>query len=348
MKHTISALLFILSLYCTFYFCSLGETVAIHSDWRTFQKDNLTVLPCGTTEFYRMKALKRGINFADSCMQGSCDTPTVRNSAKTDLKTVKLVVHVFNDDNGNAPNGVDLNLLNRAVATLRQDFASYGFDFFLAETIFHDDSVYHCIPPYSDIDPSWFFALEDMKDQYAVDPVNYLNIYVTCQEPSKEGTILLGIATFPWDPDALTKQGGLWVNSISLSTKWQDDRDKTLEHEMGHNLGLWHTFHGVSEVVGCNDPCRETVHELTDPKADTVGDLCADTPATPVNFYCKAPSGTDCNRKGWGNTDFANFMGYSQLPKPGCQNHFTDCQELRMHCWTCAKLRSQLRGSVQC
>lgn len=43
---------------------------------------------------------------------------------------------------------------------------------------------------------------------------------------------------------------------------------------MGHNLGLWHTFHGVSEVRGCTDPCREVVHELTDPKADIVGMLC--------------------------------------------------------------------------
>lgn len=143
-----------------------------------------------------------------------------------------------------------------------------------------------------------------MKDQYAVDPQHNLNIYVTCQDPSEDGTILLGIATFPWDPgsselnidpslsshtkfrslshfvfvtfsfekkDALTKQGGLWVNSLSLSTEWQNDRDKTLQHEMGHNLGLWHTFHGVSEVAGCNDPCREVVHEFTDPKADLVG-----------------------------------------------------------------------------
>jgi hypothetical protein len=79
--------------------------------------------------------------------------------------------------------------------------------------------------------------------------------------------------------------------------------------------GLWHTFHGVTEIPVCGDQCTENVHELNDPKADVVGtsisnvlftrsnkysvtgDLCADTPATPMNFYCRAPGDNDCKGK---------------------------------------------------
>lgn len=46
--------------------------------------------------------------------------------------------------------------------------------------------------------------------------------------------------------------------------------------------------------------------------------------------------------RGYGTTDYSNIMGYSQLPQP-CTNHFTDCQELRMHCWACAALQSQMK-----
>jgi hypothetical protein len=48
---------------------------------------------------------------------------------------------------------------------------------------------------------------------------------------------------------------------------------------IGHDMqvdtltGLWHTFHGVTEIAACRDSCTETVHELVDPKADVVGNL---------------------------------------------------------------------------
>jgi hypothetical protein len=146
--------------YYAFSIHYLSEATSHLDNGKSQSKNNLTVLPCGTTEYYRLKMLRRGFNFADSCSQGSCDNPTVRNAAKTSLKTVNIIVHVFNDDNGNPPDGnfrmrvpfgvcvclcgrfkinvlpiislgVDWNLIDRAISTLRQDFASYGFDFFL-------------------------------------------------------------------------------------------------------------------------------------------------------------------------------------------------------------------------
>ncbi len=37
--------------------------------------------------------------------------------------------------------------------------------------------------------------------------------------------------------DALTSQGGLWLNSLVLSTEYQALGDTTISHELGHNMG---------------------------------------------------------------------------------------------------------------
>ena len=111
---------------------------------------------------------------------------------------------------------------------------------------------------------------------------------------SLQGT-LFGIATFPWDSAAVTSTGGLWLNGIAVDSQAQADGDVTLEHELGHCLGLWHTFHGSDEIVGCNLACEELPHPPIDPSSNEVGDFCADTPGTPRNYNCADPGGDACN-----------------------------------------------------
>jgi hypothetical protein len=101
----------------------------------------------------------------------------------------------------------------------------------------------------------------------------------------------------------------------------------TLVHEAGHNLGLWHTHHGVSEVTPCTD-----CYELAGSEDDNTGDRCSDTDPTPVNWWCSPPGGIDqCNGVEWGTTDFHNYMGYAG---PGCWSEFSLQQVGRMLCWT--------------
>lgn len=81
----------------------------------------------------------------------------------------------------------------------------------------------------------------------------------------------------------------------------------TMIHEIGHSLGLYHVFRGISEIESCNDACLET-----EPSLET-GDLCADTNPTPKYKYCRDPErGNDtCGQRLFKHTPFRNYMSYA-------------------------------------
>lgn len=108
-----------------------------------------------------------------------------------------------------------------------------------------------------------------------------------------------------------------------------------LSHELGHCLGLYHTFHGS---------CLETTNacpELVDgSNCTTCGDFLCDTPADPTRIFwdqdditcqwggdvCNQGSLTDANGDTY-NPDEAIIMAYS---KPHCMQYFTNGQGVRM------------------
>ncbi len=288
---------------------------------------------CPTTDLYYERVGISDDTFRGSgCpTEGACDVPATRDGTSTSAKTVNVIVHVMNSSSGQGPSGVGQAEVDAGMAQLAADYAGTGISFNLVATRFHNDNDFHCITKYHPYNSTWYADILAMKDQYAEDPANSCNIFISCQDSSPFG-VLLGIGTFPWDPDALTNRGGLWMNSAYWGAG-----QKTAAHEMGHCLGLWHTHHGVSEVTSCGS-CYEFASGV---EGDVRGDFCSDTPPTPTNYNCSPPGGSDCQGTAWGATQPENYMGYAP---DSCYDTFTSQQVSRMHCWSAAATPGWLSG----
>lgn len=291
---------------CSLNLASLNENTASDGN-----DDKLEF--CTTQEHY---VAKRQIveNFSDApCPdQGFADDPVIRNAAiptpATPIKTYRLSIHVFQEDNGSNPAATEANV-GTAVALLNTKYAPWRIQF-VYETNFINSTKYRTLSTSSE---EYF-----MKKDHANSPATKLNVYVVNTGGGNWGT-------FPWDSDSLGLQGGIVMHDFYFVSS----TSPVFTHEVGHCLGLWHTHHGVTEVTACGD-CYEFL-DRTPADGDLTGDRCGDTnpmrnDSSPIN-----PGIDPCTSSPFVlPLPFSNYMSYSL----SYAAEFTPQQAGRMHRWT--------------
>ena len=287
---------------------------------------------CGTD---REPGTQAVVERSASCFQfGACDNPGYRDQFLPDFSSpllrVNLLINVICTDNGVCPFSVPE--VQEAMGYVQTDFTLIDGGGFGGSGIrfpyrirFINDSRYTQLTDLSAFIPDDY----PMKDDYAIDFETHLNIWVT----DLEGSGFRGLSTYPWSPLALHRYGGILIDDDDFLGAGKG----TFAHELGHALGLWHVHRGATDAeVDLCGVCWEGPHG-GDAAADTVGDFCKDTRATPPNFSCFSPPGNDNCTFGrpwasWDTIEHRNFMGFASLAD-NCRDHFTPEQAARMRCW---------------
>lgn len=147
-------------------------------------------------------------------------------------KTVQVVWHVIHD--GAAGNLSDSTLASQ-INTINSDYKAYGFTFNLNATNRVQNANW-----FRNIQPGG--SLQDqMKRTLRRGDAKVLNLYSV---DFSNG--LLGYSSFPWDAQRYLYNDGVvfQYSSVPGGGETGYDLGKTLTHEVGHWLGLYHVFQG--------------------------------------------------------------------------------------------------------
>ena len=215
--------------------------------------------------------------------------------AEKAVTQIPIAFHVIT--NGSAGN-VTASQIQDQIDVLNAAYAGTNFSFYLASTDYTNNRRWYnrCYSTGTE---------RQMKSALAIDPAHNLNIY-TCN-PSGG---ILGWAYFPTSyPESDYRHGVVLLHSsLPGGSAAPYNLGDTGTHEVGHYLGLYHTFQG-----GCSSP----------------GDSVNDTPyeASPA-YGC--PVGRDTCASA-GQDPIYNFMDYTD---DACMNQFTSDQATRMQAIT--------------
>lgn len=208
---------------------------------------------------------------------------------------INVYFHVIRRGTGVSNGDVTTTMVNNQMSVLNNAFAATGWSFNLVEVTRTTNTTWfnNCASSTTE---------NQMKNSLRRGSADDLNIY-TCN-PSGG---LLGWATFPSGYASRPLYDGvvLLYSSLPGGSAAPYNLGDTGTHEVGHWMGLYHTFQG-----GCNGS----------------GDAVSDTPAEKsAAFGC--PQGRDSCRNKPGLDPIENFMDYTD---DSCMFQFTAGQDARM------------------
>lgn len=271
---------------CSVDSTEVGEGADVGSDTAAAAP---VVRTCGTREFTDEEVAKLEAEF-------EALAPWKDNFNAGTPITVNVYWHVVNNGSGINNGDISAQMINDQISVLNAAYANYGFQFALAGTDRTTNSTWY--------NNCYGTAESTMKAALRKGTADDLNIY-SCN-PSGG---ILGYATFPSSYTSSPSKDGvvLLFSSLPGGTAAPYNEGDTATHEIGHWLGLYHTFQG-----GCSK----------------TGDSVSDTPAEKSAAYGCPTGRNSCTQSTYPGSDpITNFMDYTD---DYCMFEFTAGQASRM------------------
>jgi len=258
--------------------------------------------------------------------------------SNTSTLYIPVTINILGTDNGSGY--YPLNKALNALCQLQNDFAPYGLHFYIEDfPKYFNSSVFY------DMNAAYLFSNSMFEFIQTHNTPNTMNVYIV---QDAEGYAFAAFRDFDYNnttypPTMLNVQN----HGIVMSKFYLDNNNHTFTHEVGHFLGLWHTFNGWEgynylDYAGATpdtlfysayDPVLDTTFmlpwlvERTDvSNCEIAGDLICDTHPDylSIGFQCNVDKESDLLQTDPNGALFRSdgtlYMSYSN---DACQERFS-------------------------